>query len=287
MLGDSVAYFSGFQPINAQGMPITGSAGRRVPIIALSGAGFKIADDDSPRPQDRGIANFDYYSAVGGSLRSKADSEIALGREVIGYERTFLDGNASLEFRLPFVESSDNRTIQIADLTLIAKYAFINTADTTLSTGLGLTLPTGPTYVDPLTGDKVDPTIVQLFVGYRRELGAFYVLGFSTLAISCSDTVPTVWFNDIGLGWYAYREPPSDRISITGIAPTAELHLTTPFGHEGSNASPVAVLDEAITTLGVHIFIGPLRTLTLGLEYPISGPRPFDSGFIAQFWCTF
>src|SRR4029077_7370206 len=70
----------------------------RVPIATH--ASFKISDVESPRPSDRVYFNYNFYSQipVGGV---NAD----LHRELIGFEKTFKDGNASFGMRLPFLQT--------------------------------------------------------------------------------------------------------------------------------------------------------------------------------------
>src|SRR4029077_3947878 len=58
----------------------------------------------SPRPQDRFFYSFNYFNNLNGSINSRigADvSHIKIYRELIGVEKTFLDGNASIGLRMP------------------------------------------------------------------------------------------------------------------------------------------------------------------------------------------
>src|SRR5262249_28822403 len=61
----------------------------RIPIF--SGGAFKIADNESPRPVDRLFATYNYYNNV----NTFGGRDFDVHREVFGFEKTFLDGNAS------------------------------------------------------------------------------------------------------------------------------------------------------------------------------------------------
>src|SRR5262249_32090013 len=143
--------------------------------------------------------------ALGGPAPS-----LRLARQMFGFEKTFLDGNASIEMRVPFFQVHDSAGTSLTDLgniTVLTKWAFVNESsedqDTVLTVGMALTAPTGPN--DVVAGTTINPTILQPYVGYLFGNRNFFVQGFSEVAVSLSDSVPTVWFNDIGFDYYAYR----------------------------------------------------------------------------------
>ena len=131
-----------------------------------------------------------------------------------------------------------------------------------------------------VAGTTINPTILQPYVGYLFGNRHWFVQGFSEVAISLSDTVPTVWFNDVGVDYYAYRG--SGCSFIQALVPTVEAHLTTPFGKQGSGATPVGVLDTLVLTGGFHV-VFKNALLTLGYEFPVTGPQPFESEYVVQF----
>src|SRR5262249_6773992 len=139
------------------------------------------------------------------------------------------------------------------------------------------TAPTGPNEV--IAGTTINPFIFQPFVGYLFRDRDFFVQGFSEFAVSFTDTVPTVWFNDIGLDYFAYRGCGS----ITAIVPPVEAHLTTAFGHRGSQGFPVGVIDALVLTGGVHFAFAKHALITFGYEFPVTGPQPFESEYVMQF----
>jgi hypothetical protein len=96
---------------------------------------FKIQENESPRPADRVNLTFNYYNSV--DLGTK---KIDVQRETLGFEKTFLDGNASLGARLPFFQNLDNKD-DMGDITLIGKFAFLNDRMTgnVISGGIAIT----------------------------------------------------------------------------------------------------------------------------------------------------
>lgn len=257
-------------------------------VRSLGGSSFKTSDNESPRPECRAFLSVDYFTRVLHSVRDQLYSgtapQLRLARQVFGYEKTFLDGDASLEVRIPFFQAHDDAGASLndmGDITILSKWALLNEheedADRVFTVGVALTLPTGPN--DVVLGTSINPFIVQPYVGYLLGNRNFFVQGFSELAIPLSDSVPTVWFNDIGLDYYAYR----GEGCVSALVPTVEGHLTTPFGKQGSDARPVGVIDTAILTAGLHIVFAKHALLTFAYEFPVTGPQPFESEYVMQF----
>src|SRR5205807_614779 len=126
---------------------------------------------------------YDRVNAVG--------TNFGLHRDLIGFEKTFLDGNASLGMRLPFQQITSGGNLgeianhEIADITLIAKYAFINDRDTgnVLSGGLALTLPTADHQVVLADGNALRSVLFQPYVGWIVNRGDFFAQGFHALVV--------------------------------------------------------------------------------------------------------
>jgi hypothetical protein len=233
----------------------------------LSRGPYKIAENESPQPQDRVFATFNYFRIEGSYPRpSPSISAIDLYRETVGFEKTFLNGHASIGLRVPFfqsyyqgrtlvfpdfVQNYDNTfinldTAEIGDTSLILKFALGSCRYAKLcSFGLVLTIPTGPdtTAYDPFTGleEDIHSGIAQPWFGYLYTMGGWYIQGFHSVAIPLhtGDDV-VVMFNDIGVGYYLYGDPTCcagdmyyDGALITSIVPTLELHLNTPLTNGG------------------------------------------------------
>ncbi len=272
---------------------------RRKVIIPSASYSFKVAENESPRPQNRFFFTFNYFNNVNDAVNSRLTGgsvgQINVYREVIGFERTFLDGNASFGLRLPIntLTAQDGATpgaggtfTDVGDLTFVLKYALVNERDRVFSGGLVVTVPTGPdTFADvPADVEVMHNTLLQPFIGYIFAGDSFYFHGFTSLIVPTDIDDVTILFNDFGIGYFMYRNRNSDRL-VTAVTPTAEVHINTPLNHRGafdfSDPSPTA--DVVNLTGGVIFELNGRSTLTFGAAVPVTGPRPFDIEGIAQF----
>jgi hypothetical protein len=206
-----------------------------------------------------------------------------LYREVAGFEKTFLDGEASVGVRVPVFQlrgNADQGFGSFGDATAIFKYALLHDrcSGDLLSAGLALTAPTGPDVV-PLFGPSIHSTLFQPFVGGIAHRAGFYAEGFASAAVPSDMRDAAFLFGDLALGYYLYSNPHSD--VLTGIIPTLEAHLSTPLNHRGLNAGPVSALDAVVLNGGVHL-TRHCTCLTFGASIPATGPHPVDFGFFAQ-----
>jgi hypothetical protein len=245
--------------------------------VTLSPA--KIAENESPRPENRIFFTYNYFNEVRLQPGFQIDGiHIDVHREVIGFEKTFLGGDASFGVRLPFSTVNENffgdktSETNFGNLSLITKYAFINdtTTGNVLAGGLSLVLPTE-------TGEPESrPVLFQPFLGGVYNWGNFYLQGFTSVIIPTDSRDPTLFYNDIGVGYFLYRNP---NFLIRGIVPTLEWHITTPahVHNEDENSDTWVTL-----TPGVHLQVGQTTTITLGASVPVTGPKPFDVEGIAQ-----
>jgi hypothetical protein len=236
----------------------------------------KISENESPRPMDRVFTTWNYYSNADGS-------GIHVNRGVIGFEKTFLDGCASIEVRGSYVDLDGGGISQdgVGDLVGILKFAVLDDPQSgnLLSVGVLATAPTGNAFT-AFDGTTIHPALVQGFVGYIVNSGYFYLQGFSSVSTSVDGKESVIVMNDVGLGYYAYLS--SSEAIVEFIVPTVEAHVETPVTHTDRNAAYYA-FDEVNVTAGVHLGIGPHAVLTVGGTVPLMKPRPFDGELIAQF----
>jgi hypothetical protein len=246
---------------------------------------FKISENESPRPTDRVFFSYNYYNNVDRILSGQGPGQADFHRETIGFEKTFLDSNASFGMRLPIRQLESNGDIQdrhLDDLSLIFKYAWVNDRfnGNVLSTGMVVTLPTG----DDLKIDgqsDLHSTVFQPFLGYiyhfNRDL---YVQGFSSVAVPTDARDVTLLFNSMSFGYWLYRNDSAES-RLTGIVPALELHLNTPLNHRGLDHVPVNFSDSLNFTGGVHF---DFRRATLGIAagVPLTGPKPYDFEALAN-----
>jgi hypothetical protein len=126
-------------------------------------------------------------------------------------------------------------------------------------------------------------TTLQPFVGYRFGWGDFFVHGFTSVDVPTDGNDVTMLFNDIGVGYYAYRNRDEDAI-VRAIIPTFEVHVNTPLNHRGAlNFNDLAgTADTVDLTFGATFELGQRSTLAVAFVTPVTGPRPFDYEILAQ-----
>jgi hypothetical protein len=278
--------------------------------LASRGA-FKIADGESPRPVDRVFLNFNYFDGVTGiggfdpatqrvasttstsvdpfgnvtqtTLDTVSDTaalsvparRVNVDREIFGFEKTFLDGNASIGLRAPLIQQDGSGAFgsdDFGDLSVVLKYAWINNRETgnVLSSGLVVTVPTGPSI--PTLEGNLNDTLLQPWVGYILNSRDVFLIAFHSVVVPTDSKDVTLLFNDVSVGYRLYRAP-AQRL-LTLVAPTFEAHVTTPLSNRGSPV--ISVPDVMVLTGGVHIGFGPRTLLSLGVGTPITGPRVYD-----------
>lgn len=261
----------------------------RVIHVPVSGSysGVLITDNDSPRPTDRVYFGYNYYSGMGSALNSGFGG-INENREMFGFEKTFLDGNASFGMRMPFIQYNGpiGTSSQTAgDLSLLFKYAFINDPNTgnVLSAGLVITTPTSATGGVLSDGTTVPHSVLfQPWAGFVRMFDRAYLEGITDLIVPTNGRDTVLFTNSLATGYWLYQNF-DDRL-LNGIIPTLEFHVHTPL----NNRSPdglVYVPDEVNLTTGIH-FRFPRATLTGAVSFPLIGPRPYNMETIVNlnFW---
>lgn len=275
---------------------------RTVLIPIFAGAGFKVAENESPMPIDRVFFTYNYFGSLRGPTNITPPTQTtsttnAFGvtttttvvtdvptpkvtsnvhREIFGFEKTFLDGFASIEVRLPLIQqlsSLDSFNARgVGDLTILGKYAFLLNRDVgdVLSAGLAVTVPTGRSIV---TFDgNVHSTLLQPWFGYIWNVDRFFIQAFHSIVIPTDSRDVTLLFNDVGLNCWVYRGEPNRAIRF--LVATAEAHVTTPLNHRDFNG-PIYVPDLAVFTGGVHVGVLGNGVLTIGAATPLTGPRVF------------
>jgi hypothetical protein len=239
------------------------------PIVVARGA-EKMSENDSPRPQDRVFGNYNYYNNV--------LNVIDVHRETFGFEKTFLNGDASVGLRLPFFQDVGRGFHEgdVGDLSLRLKFALINNPGAVISTGIAVTAPTGPVPTVAIfqpngTLDEVHPWQLQPFVGYLWGRGQFYFHGFTSVMVPTESRDVTVLYNDLGVG---YRIDLGSRW-LRAVIPTVEAHINTPLNHRSAPPFPRFV-DSVNITGGSHFLLGERFSLGVGVCVPVTGPRLFD-----------
>lgn len=274
MIGDIVSGGYGALTRNS-----SGSVTSRVP---LAGRGaFKIAENESPRPVDRVFLSYNHYNDVNGFGGPGGN----LNRGVFGFEKTFLEGNASIGVRMPFLQTEgfgSGGLDGFGDLTVILKYAFLNDCNTgnVFSGGVAVTAPTG---ISPAlyNGDRYDATLIQPWLGFIFNADRLYVHGFTSYVHSTDSADVNLYTADVGVGFRLYQG--CEDAILTSIIPTVEAHANIPLDGSDRYTSTIYFPDSIVLTGGVHIGLCNRSFLTLGAGLPITGPRPYGAEYLAQY----
>jgi hypothetical protein len=271
---------------------------------------FRIADNESPQPQDRLFLTYNFLHNVNKDALTRVPenvfirdtrliSNLDVHYETFGFEKSFWCNYASIGVRVPFFQLEEKEPtgeqgplfqIQrgldqntIGDVSLVLKYvlAYDCESNNLLSGGLVITAPTSPEVKvykanEPAffqEGRGIRTWLFQPWLGYFIDIGHVYVHGFTSIVIPAEDNDVYVWFADIGVGWLCY----------SFLVPTIELHYQTPV-NESSDLyrEPVGAIDSLILTAGAHVAFYEACTVTVGLATPLTGPGPFDVEAIAQ-----
>ncbi|HJT77290.1 MAG TPA: hypothetical protein VJ739_08810 [Gemmataceae bacterium] len=257
--------------------------------------GFPVGENESPRPLDRVFGTFNFYDNVNPRANTQSGflSQANVYVERVGFEKTFLDGNASVGMRLPVntfqaqtspgFEGIGGTSTAVGDLNILFKYAVVNdrASGNLVSVGLMVTAPTGPDNFAGFTfpGLQVHAfhnTLLQPFVGYIWYLtDNLYLQGISSVATPTDTNDTTVMFNGLGLSDWLYRS--DDCRMISAIIPTAEVHVNTPLNHRHD-----MIADSVDLTQGVSLELYQRAWFTCGVSENVTGPKTFDVEAIAQ-----
>jgi hypothetical protein len=256
-------------------------------VTAIRSGVFKIAENENVQPQDRIFFNYNYYYNVNADGRPAGIPSADVHREVIGFEKTFLDRRASFGLRLPYLQKEGDGGVDFldgfGDMTAVFKYAFWYDPEggRIASGGVVVAAPTGRAIKVPGMSD-IRPTVFAPWVGVLGRGDRAWVQAFSQIAAPFDARDATLWFNDIALGYTVYQRTDNDSF-LTGVAPTIEVHANTPLSHRGSFSTVIGVPDWVTLIGGTHFTFNQRATLTLGIGTPVTGPRIYDLEAVCQF----
>jgi hypothetical protein len=253
--------------------------------------GFKIADNQSPRPQDRVFFSFDYFNNLNGVLNQAIGSPLShekVYRELFGIEKTFLDGNASIGLRVPLNTLTADSTLPgfggtstaVGNLTVFAKLILWQdqTGRNLVSGGLAVTAPNGPTrFAGSPSAFGFRDAQIQPFLGYIFATDHWYFQGFEAIDVPTDPNDVTMQYNDLGIGYFLYRDP-NPSAFLSAITPTFETHINIPLNHVGvfRQNDPAGTPNVVDLTYGVNFLFRRTALLTAAFVNPVTGPRPFS-----------
>jgi hypothetical protein len=254
--------------------------------------GFKIADNQSPRPVNRVYYDFNYFDNVWQSVNERAQNginRVQIYRQLLGLEKTFWDGNASIGVRLPInTITADGQAggvqtptqTAINNFNVYSKFLYIkdDVKKVYASWGLAATIPTGPmnfagaNYVRSYNNVDLQP-----FVGLQKTWNRFYLIAFEAINVPLNTHDVTAIYNDYAIGYWAYRAKDRNQL-LQGLAPTFECHVNVPLNHRdvfnlNDRAGSADIVD---LTYGLNTFFGKRTQMAFAAVTPVTGPRPFS-----------
>jgi hypothetical protein len=244
--------------------------------------GVLITDNDSPRPVDRVYFGYNYYNGIGAGSNSGFD-RVDMNRQTIGFEKTFLDGNASFGLRLPFIQTTGGppgiAQSNIGDLSILLKYAFYNNRNTgdVASVGLVVTTPTGGGNNFELPDGSAVPASVlfQPWLGGVKMFDRGYVQGITSLLVPTDKRDVTLFNNSAAVGYFLYQNA-TDRF-VNAVVPTLEAHVRTPLNHRSTD-DPIYFQDQVNLTAAVS-FRTMRSSLSPAICVPLASPQPYNAEF--------
>lgn len=282
--------------------------------LALAGGDrrFKITENVSPVPQDRVFFNYNRFHNAVTDTNNVSQS---VDRFTFGTERTFQDGLASVEMRLPFAaaldstqidSSTDTEEVELGNLGFALKVHLLSGINWLLSAGTTLTLPTGDDFELIIAGDRVllvqnEAVHLAPFLGYLAQpnqrwfaqgfLQADFDLNGNDVFTDANGFEGTVQdqnllFVDASVGHWLRRT--NDRRSrLSGIAALAELHYTATLNDTDEVAdvtNPFNRMDILNATGALH-FQFDAASLRVGAAAPLTDDedRFYDAEIVVQF----
>lgn len=215
---------------------------------------MKLAENTSPLPRDRVFLSYNYFSNV----RLTPDG-VPVNRLTPGVEKTFFNGNASVEVRVPMAltlgsgttigQGYDTNQYELGNLTTFFKALLYRDDQYAWSMGLGVAAPTANSIS---VFDAQGATVAQInnqawhalpFVGcvytpndrfFAQGLFQFDVATNGNSVYTQNDaqalqkdgilTDPTFMFTSFGTGYWMYQSP-DPTSTLTRVALLTELHI--------------------------------------------------------------
>ena len=144
----------------------TNAVGINVVSPSLGAGGIqKLVENASPIPRDRVFLGYNYFQGAQLGLPNGGTANV--NRLTPGFEKTFLNQRASVEFRVPFATTVDNvnlsglsntGSIQLGNVTAYMKALLYTDSVNSWTTGLGVQMPTanGTTMNTTLVGRDIN-----------------------------------------------------------------------------------------------------------------------------------
>jgi len=249
----------------------------RVPVVGRYN-GVQVTENDSPRPSDRVYFGYNYYDGVAASLNPGL-GDLTMHRSMVGFEKTLLDGAASVGMRIPFIQATGPYGLGgdgVGDLTVLLKYAVYNDPVNVnyFTVGFAVTAPTGANGPRLADGSSIPHSVLlQPWAGFVRSGERAYVQGISNVIVPTDGRDIVLMGNSLGVGYWLYRGN-ADRW-LPALTPTAEFHVRTPLSNN-SQDDLIYYPDQVTITGGFHLR-WPRASFSSAVSVPVTGPRPWNT----------
>lgn len=280
--------------------------------LPLAGGSRRFKNEHSrAMPTDRVFGTYHHFqnaleaSALTPGFRS---TDANVDRFTLGFEKTFLEGNASVELRLPLSVPTSlttpdalYRTDTVGDLVVTLKGLLYSDESQAVALGLAINTPTGNDLNVSLPNSGTDGTNLTLdnnalhlipFLAYQAApTDDFFFNGFlqfdtptnansaqvrntgATAVDNLKITDQTLMYVDTSFGYWLFRDP--DAEFLTGLAGLLELHYTTAL----TNADVVADRNKVVT-FGSNAGSLDALNLTVALHTEIARNTIIRAGYV-------
>lgn len=280
--------------------------------LPLAGGSRRFKNEHSrAMPTDRVFGTYHHFQNAleANSLTPGVQSTDAnVDRFTLGIEKTFFEGNASVELRLPLsvpvsLTTPDTlyRTDTVGDLVVTLKGLLYSDESQAVALGLAINTPTGsdldvtlPNSVAGGANFTLNNNALHLipFLAYQAAptedffVNTFLQLDTPTNANSVQVRNPgaqavenlkvtdqTLMYIDTSFGYWLFRDPEAE--FLTGLAGLIELHYTTAL-----NSADVVADRDQIVTFGANSGSLDALNLTIALHTEIARSTIIRAGYV-------
>lgn len=254
---------------------------------------MKFTENTSIIPVDRVYFGYQWYTNVP-LLSGVGGGDTNVNRFTPGFEKTFFNGQTSIEVRVPFagtvaadqnIGSLGAYDVELGNVTLFFKSLLLHTDTFAVGAGLSVSTPTADdtiltndvgqigiensgTHLAPYIGVVWAPgrLFAQLYTQYDFDVTSRDVVGrigsggqFSPEINFGGYSDPNVFFLDYNVGYWIYRASACNSL-LTGIAPVLELHYSQATGGSDVVRNPIQTVAAVDSTYGIF-------NITLGSHF--------------------
>jgi hypothetical protein len=234
----------------------------------------KISEDSSPLPTDRVFFDYNDFKSAALTIDGRI---IDVNRYTFGLEKTFFDGAASIEVRVPIENglapnetdpagANGNEGTSLGNISITPKYLFAKSDTWAASAGVTIGLPTAPdastsifatrirnesVHLEPFLGLLSAPTdrlFANCYVQFDFDTnGDPVTTQFGGPSVSFDGRLrdPTLLYADVSVGYWLYDRREGSRNYwglggyVSGVAPIIEMHYTTALQDFSENVFPI------------------------------------------------